>query len=394
LTRNEANKAFVKIAELKSSFFKRGDLCNFFSIMGKENDEVTHSSILAELLNPKGTHGQGSLILSQFLLLAAIDIKSDISRAIVKTEYYCDEEAGRIDILISFGQSECIIIENKIFANDQPQQLWRYYKWSQRKGYETENVHIVYLTPEGNTPSNDSAQKLERILTISYRREIRSLLKKSKEIALSDGKANIVFVLDQYEGAINKFLGIMNEKLKEEILAVLEAGNFNQIIPELEESITYYKAKVQHRFWTSLTQLLNDSNISNTKVHAPGFEAILNYYKSYNKPRIILEWPLLTDNLDCLTLKLQIMTNFAYGFVCNEENSWNVEPFKGLGFNEDTSRKNWMVWKYPSPELEKLDFKNFNQHAFESIEQEKIEYIANEIISNVKLILGTKIEQV
>ena len=41
---------------------------NIFSILNVDRDEVhTHSAMLSELLNPKGSHGQGDAFLKLFL---------------------------------------------------------------------------------------------------------------------------------------------------------------------------------------------------------------------------------------------------------------------------------------------------------------------------------------
>lgn len=43
-------------------------MSNIFRLLGITTDEVrTHSALLADLLNPRGTHGQGSLFLATFL---------------------------------------------------------------------------------------------------------------------------------------------------------------------------------------------------------------------------------------------------------------------------------------------------------------------------------------
>ena len=47
---------------------KTGENFNVFSIMNMEWDEVkTHSAIIGELLNPKGTHAQGSVFQKLFI---------------------------------------------------------------------------------------------------------------------------------------------------------------------------------------------------------------------------------------------------------------------------------------------------------------------------------------
>ena len=48
--------------------YKRGDSFNIFKSCGVNHYETTHSSIIAELLNPKGSHGQGGLFLKEFLV--------------------------------------------------------------------------------------------------------------------------------------------------------------------------------------------------------------------------------------------------------------------------------------------------------------------------------------
>ena len=56
-------------AELKrNESLKRGERFNMFGACGVNHYENTHSAILAEMLNPQGNHGQGSLFLSLFLI--------------------------------------------------------------------------------------------------------------------------------------------------------------------------------------------------------------------------------------------------------------------------------------------------------------------------------------
>lgn len=46
----------------------KGENFNLFNILDRQTDEVkTHSAIIAELLDPKGSHGMGTEFLSLFL---------------------------------------------------------------------------------------------------------------------------------------------------------------------------------------------------------------------------------------------------------------------------------------------------------------------------------------
>lgn len=66
------------------------------------------------------------------------------------TSYIKDLRIGRFDILIEDAQNRCVcIIENKIFAGEQPEQLSRYSDWLsiEREGWKT---FLVFLTLDGH----------------------------------------------------------------------------------------------------------------------------------------------------------------------------------------------------------------------------------------------------
>ena len=59
-----------QIRKLHESAELTGENFNVFSILQMESAEVkTHSAIIAELLNPQGSHSQGTLFLKLFLQL-------------------------------------------------------------------------------------------------------------------------------------------------------------------------------------------------------------------------------------------------------------------------------------------------------------------------------------
>lgn len=376
-----------RIVELKKKYFENGNMFNFLATINKVNDEVSHSAILAELLNPSGTHGQGIQILKEFIEISAIKIDSPLENAIVRTEHFCKEENGRIDILLSFGKKECIIIENKVFASDQPEQLARYNNWANREQFN--RVHLVYLTPEGELPSEQSRKglDLDQIVLLSYREHIKMLLRNCQTIL--NAQPRIRFILCEYETTINKFLGIMNESLSGEIKSLLKTNKYDEIIPELEQAIIDYKTDIQYEFWKRMVEHINKSGISSEKTHLPpSRKDILGYYQRDSKPRIILEWPIIGFEHLGLKLKLQIMTNFAYGFSPVKINELPQDKLAEIlpdeRFVEDTTRQNWLAWKYPSHENEKLDFKNLNKYAIDISKSDKLESIANEIIRDVQ----------
>lgn len=175
-----------------------GEKFNVFSILGMENCEnKTHSNFLRELLDPRGSHGLKSTFLKLFIfkilntlkhndpnnkLQGIIDIEEKKwEQAQVNTEKHigsissCGEYGGRIDIVISIGNSPVIIIENKIFAGDQEKQLLRYSNYAKKT-----NAILLYLTPNGDYASELSTSKIIKENTdytaISYSYHILSWL--------------------------------------------------------------------------------------------------------------------------------------------------------------------------------------------------------------------------
>ena len=197
-----------------------GGRFNMFRICGVDHYENTHSAILAEFLNPNGTHGLKSKFLECFIetLGEQFTIEDfNCKNARVHTEFVIP--GGRIDILIEDEQREkAIIIENKIFAGDQMEQLERYEKYA-NKTYKNENYQILYLTLDGREPSKQSGEGVS-CLTISYTETIINWLEKCVAIA-----ARFPMVRETIIQYINHLKQLTNQdmdnKNKEEITDLL-----------------------------------------------------------------------------------------------------------------------------------------------------------------------------
>ena len=132
-----------------------GGRFNMFQICGVNHYENTHSAILAEFLNPKGTHGLRSQLLECFIETLGVSFAVtgfDCKQIRVFTEYATPE--GRMDILMEDQHNrKAIIIENKIYANDQWKQLLRYNSYAeikyQKGNYQMANSHFDVLGVEG-----------------------------------------------------------------------------------------------------------------------------------------------------------------------------------------------------------------------------------------------------
>ena len=126
--------------------------------------ETIHSRILGALLDPRGSHGQGTLILNCLLKHIGIP-EPEIG------EWSLTVEAGRVDMMLERERPRSVIlIENKSNgAVDQPNQLYRY--WYQqifrripwldyRDQAKCRCFRVLYLSSDGK--QQPEPQSLER----------------------------------------------------------------------------------------------------------------------------------------------------------------------------------------------------------------------------------------
>lgn len=194
-----------------------GGRFNIFQICGVNHYENTHSAILAEFLNPNGSHGLSSKLLDCFFdtlgeLFIIQNFNSEKSR--VRVEHSTEE--GRIDILIEDNRKNVIIIENKIYANDQPEQLKRYNRYAQKNYKE---YQIFYLTLFGEKATKQSGEGVN-YLPISHKEHVINWLEKC--VAIASRYPIVRETIIQY---INHLKQLTNQDMdtrnKEEIVGIL-----------------------------------------------------------------------------------------------------------------------------------------------------------------------------
>ena len=145
------NKCQNQISKLTEEKF------NIFRICGVNHYEVTHSSILTELLSNDSSHNFETKFLNAFIETLAKDriVDEDFLFPLKDVKVipeYSVREFGRIDILIQ-NTNQCIVIENKIYSNDQENQLKRYETFA-KKNFESHL--LLYLTLYGDEASEFS----------------------------------------------------------------------------------------------------------------------------------------------------------------------------------------------------------------------------------------------
>jgi len=149
------------ILEKHSGESKRQQLAfNVFSILRRESEEVgLHSAFLFALLDPNGGHQHKAFFLNALMDSLGLNQFSESKFDISKKEFSADD--GRVDLYFKQGD-RALIIENKIYASDQPHQLEKYIQTAKDGG--AKNIDVVYLTLDGGEPSQDSLGEYEHLL--------------------------------------------------------------------------------------------------------------------------------------------------------------------------------------------------------------------------------------
>jgi hypothetical protein len=256
---------------------KSDDNFNIFNVLDLEYDEVRlHSRILKYFI--ENDQGKSFLkVLTETILvknfpekkawleqgMSSDNIEVSIEKSINSIEG--DLSSGRIDLLLRFNDL-FIIIENKIFANDQEKQLVKYHDYLKHK----EKFLLLYLTPDGRAPDPKSIQselnnKLlncnEDFHLISYKDHI---LKWLYEYEVNCNKSREI--LEQYITTLKKICRIMTEEDKNRILGLFKEDNkFIQNFHLIKSDIDTIQKQI-HTFWGKVSNEMNLENIGVKKI--------------------------------------------------------------------------------------------------------------------------------
>jgi hypothetical protein len=184
---------------------KKGLKYNIFKIASISGKEVITCRVIADLLNPKGTHFKGDLYLRLFWEIVAPKIGNitlDTARAKVITEYATDE-SRRIDIVIEDG-NVFIPIEVKIWAGEQGNQIKDYAQYARAKNGKR-HVPVLYLTLWGQEP--ETAADANDYVCISFQDDVLAWLKKCVAQSETENTPPVREIIKQLIEAVNSNLG-------------------------------------------------------------------------------------------------------------------------------------------------------------------------------------------
>ena len=416
----------------KDYLYEDSSRFNLLSIIEKDRDEAhIHSKIIYNLLSQNWGKKDKETFLTLFLKEIGIEDENiyDKNWEVTREKAFdLDTIKGRLDFEIK--SKDCIyIIEMKIDAGDQPEQLIRYQKFAkeQHKKYK-----IFYLTLDGHNASKKSIGEEENLeenekveyINISFQGEILNWLENC--LKLVEGKENKTACISQYIASINKILGEKDTKIKDNILKSTE---------DIKTAITIYEKlndklqKVLKNFFEELNKKLKNKlkDITSKPIYN---ESYIKDYYNYTLDKIPQDYPGLYIVLDenksnnsnyyKFVLKLELAPELigCLGFIKSDEDVKKTIPFvyfsqvkknssglynrcikriENLESKDKLSDNNKAYWFYVKNLKEEIiNFKDIslsNKALLSLIDEETLKeevkniatYISNEIVKNMEI---------
>ena len=233
---------------------RKGENYNLFSILSIERYELKHSALIANLLDPKGSHGCGDAFLRAFFEIALKGTAYPFESSTPPnsyTEHYigpiAGDTGGRIDILVESSRYG-LIIENKIYAGDQDKQLIRYDNYG-KTDLKADRYLLVYLTLFGNEASEGSTAKGSTkevdYLCLSYAEDILRWLEQCVRLAYD--KPLVRESLNQYIRTIKQLTyQDMNQEDIEKIIDL--AVDHPEVVATLSSKLNAIAQRIRKKY--------------------------------------------------------------------------------------------------------------------------------------------------
>ena len=328
---------------------------NLFTTLRGASDEVRlHSRFISALLEPN-SHSLERAPLREFLSICEIR-NFDMEGVRVECERW------NIDILVTNTKRQALLIENKIYANDQPEQLVRYYRRLLEAGYN--DIHIRYLSLDSRTPQEDSLGELRSVnkgsyANIDYYSDIFPWLNTC--LGLSALDAPLRESLAQYRDLILKLTGNDMDSHHLETLAetLLQGDN---LLSAHDIRLAYDEAlvRLQAKFWRSLRARIEEHHqtIAEHLIVEESWteENLDGYCRAYAERRRNSKYFGLYYKIpghpDSVSAGIEIENEIYFGIYCEKEN--NPDNYHALCKQLDnagcSSSRNiyWPTYSYPT----------------------------------------------
>ena len=155
------SKSLIEVRKkIKEEMEKLPPQFNILNLIRRKNSEgrlltyeTYNSNLLYQLLNIKKKNINFVKLFLEFMN-GKFENNIDLNN-IIWENVEAKNEYKNIDLLIRYKKYFAVIIENKIGYHDRDRQLEKYYNTMLEEGYGN-NIYIIYLTPYGDNPSENS----------------------------------------------------------------------------------------------------------------------------------------------------------------------------------------------------------------------------------------------
>lgn len=252
---NMMDKAITMINKYTEEEKKNGFYNNVYSLLNMERDEViTHEATIYSIFQNKYSLEIKQQLFSLFMKAMELSPSYYEEEWEVEKEYFIGD--GRMDLFFhSLTSKKAVVIELKIDADDQPEQLSRYYKYLMDMKYE--NFEIIYLTIDGKEPSAQSRKDIPEIYEIklrSYGEHIKKWLEMTIECMNECGIESSL--VNQYMLLIKKLS--MENQCSREIDGLFYDKNSFLAGIAISEALEKEKYRIKKAFFDKVYELIED----------------------------------------------------------------------------------------------------------------------------------------
>lgn len=177
---------------------------DLMSVLEDTDLELSHSRVLAWLLQPTGRHGLGSSLLERILRAGWPDLPvPDLGTAIVRREVTRADELAttRADVVVMVGAT-VLVIENKVWAAESEAQCETQYRhWLP----EADDVRFLFLSRDGYLPLSASSPEARAAWRAMSYRQLAGLLDELD--ASLDPTDSAAMAVRQYRVALERLVG-------------------------------------------------------------------------------------------------------------------------------------------------------------------------------------------
>ncbi len=376
---------------------------NVFSVLRSESDEVNlHSRFLAALLDHRKPPDKLRANLKNFLETVVQHWKGEddntgheaLEAAAENSDFKSDSirvqrERDNIDILIVNDAEPkwAVAIENKIWAGDQPQQLWRYYDALERY----DNRIMLYLTLDGHEPEKHSIYGKDekdcvpedRLCLISYRDTLPPWLERCQERAYAE--PGLRESIAQYLNLVRKMTGTdWTEEYMEGLKALSVKGKNPRLIHDLVKAFMSKKVDLLEQLLNDIEGALKESIpglriLPRVRLEHSNRDGITGYVeRRHGCSQLGLFYPLGKGHTGASLAVTIDDEGVGFGIACHNKSEHPdvyeqlKRVLKGLpGHNGE-----WWPWYgYADPKVVPADFK---RNKLTSLEWEHVEFLRDE----------------